>query len=149
MREIAIRGFANEKFNTTFGKGLFRRAVFNGSVELGSPGQKYLVDFYEYNHWVNLAKTPDQMATINRLDDEGIQNQSSALLSWLLHYDPLSKIKTPTDGFCIYLPQTSELYIQINDPDHQTQDEWSLNVHHCKTTGINKPVFIATNVALQ
>ena len=40
MREIAVRGFMNEKFNTTFGKGLFRRAMFNGSVELGIPNQK-------------------------------------------------------------------------------------------------------------
>ena len=45
MREIAIRGFINEKFNTTFGKGLFRRAVYNGSVELHDPNQKYLVDY--------------------------------------------------------------------------------------------------------
>lgn len=148
MREIVIRGFANEKFNTTFGKGLFRRAVFNGSVELGGPNQKYLVDFYEYNHWANLAKTPNQIATINNLIHQCIQNQASTLLSWLMHYDPLSKVKTPTDGFCVYLPKTQELYIQIDDPTHQTQDEWTLNVHHCKTTGINKPVFIATNIAL-
>ena len=45
MREIAVRGFINEKFNTTFGKGLFRRAVYNGSVELHKPNQKYLVDY--------------------------------------------------------------------------------------------------------
>ena len=42
MREIAIRGFANEKFNTSFGKGLFRRAVFNVSVEVRDPYTKYL-----------------------------------------------------------------------------------------------------------
>ena len=44
MREIAVRGFINDKFNTTFGKGLFRRAVFNGSVEIRDPYSKYLVD---------------------------------------------------------------------------------------------------------
>lgn len=67
MREIAVRGFINEKFNTTFGKGLFRRAMFNGSVELGSPNQKYLVDYFEYSNWENTAKTDQQMATVRKL----------------------------------------------------------------------------------
>ncbi|OZA11815.1 MAG: hypothetical protein B7Y05_13805 [Polynucleobacter sp. 24-46-87] len=66
MREIAIRGFINEKFNTTFGKGL----------------------------------------------------------------------------------NTRELFIKIDDPTNQTQDEWTLNVHACRATGANKPVFIAANVDL-
>jgi len=47
-REIAVRGFINERFGSTHAQGLFRRAVYNGSIELRNPFQKYLVDFYAY-----------------------------------------------------------------------------------------------------
>ena len=77
MREIAVRGFMNEKFNTTFGKGLFRRAMFNGSVELGNPNQKYLVDYFEYSNWENTAKTDEQMATVRKLSEAGIASSWS------------------------------------------------------------------------
>ena len=41
-REIAVRGFNNERINTSFGKGLFRRAIYNGSVELRNPNENTL-----------------------------------------------------------------------------------------------------------
>ena len=47
-REIAVRGFMNEKFGTTFGKGLFHRAIYNGTVEVRDPYTKYLIDLFEY-----------------------------------------------------------------------------------------------------
>ena len=43
-REIAVRGFMNEKFGSSYGKGLFHRAIFNGSVEIRNPYTKYLID---------------------------------------------------------------------------------------------------------
>ena len=67
MREIAIRGFINEKYNTPFGKGLFRRAIYNGSVELHNPNQKYLVDFYDYAHWEFRAKSDAQIKVLKNL----------------------------------------------------------------------------------
>ncbi len=148
MREIAVRGFTNEKFNTTFGKGLFRRAVFNGSVELRDPSLKYLVDYYQYPEWEALAKVNKQMDIINKLDGSGMPENEDLLFSWLVHYDPLTKIKTKVDGYSVYSPSTQELYITINDPDNQTNEEWSLDVHNCKNLGHHKPVFIATNVDL-
>lgn len=148
MREIAVRGFINEKFNTTFGKGLFRRAVYNGSVELRNPNTKYLVDFYRYVEWENLAKTDDQLAIVRKLAKSDISRDDEVLMSWVVHYDPLTKKKTTIDGFAILSPSSSELYIAIKDLDHGTNEEWTLNTQSCKTTGINKPVFIATNVDL-
>jgi len=145
MREIAVRGFINEKFNTTFGKGLFRRAVYNGSVELRNPNSKYLVDYYQYPEWEALAKRDDQLTIINRLADSGITEQDELLYSWLMHYDPFSKAKTPVSGYSIYSQDTCELFIQINDPDNQTMEDWTLDVRACKTIAANKPVFIATN----
>ncbi len=148
MREIAIRGFINEKFNTTFGKGLFRRAVYNGSVELHDPNQKYLVDYFSYREWETQAKTDEQIRVINDLINSGIAQEKDMLFSWLVHYDPLTKSKERAEGYSVYSPNTRELFIKIDDPARQTQDEWTLNVHHCKVTGANKPVFIAANVDL-
>ena len=148
MREIAVRGFTNEKFNTTFGKGLFRRAVFNGSVELRNPSLKYLVDYYQYPEWEALAKDSKQMDIINKLDGSGMPENEDLLFSWLIHYDPLTKTKTKVDGYSVYSPSTQELYIEINDSNNQTNEEWSLDVHNCKNLGHHKPVFIATNVDL-
>jgi len=148
MREIAVRGFVNEKFNTTFGKGLFRRAVFNGSVELHKPNQKYLVDYYSYFEWEAQARSDDQIAVIKKLDSTNVTQENDLLFSWLVHYDPLTKSKERVDGYSVYSPNTRELFIQINDERNQTQDEWTLSVHPCKSTGANKPVFIAANVDL-
>ncbi len=148
-REIAVRGFVNEKFNTTFGKGLFRRAVFNGSVELRNPSLKYLVDYYQYPEWEALAKDNKQMDVINKLDGSGMPENQDLLFSWLVHYDPLTKTKTKVDGYSVYSPSTSELYITINDHDNQNVEEWTLDVHLCRNVGTHKPVFIATNVDLK
>ncbi len=148
MREIAVRGFINEKFNTTFGKGLFRRAVFNGSVELHNPNQKYLVDYFSYLEWETQAKTDEQLKVINELTSVNLGKETDWLFSWLIHYDPLTKSKQRVNGYSIYSPNTRELFIKIDDPNNQTQDEWTLDVHSCKSTGANKPVFVAANVDL-
>ena len=148
MREIAIRGFINEKFNTTHGKGLFRRAIYNGSVELHNPNQKYLVDFYDYEQFQHTARTSEQIHVLKQLDQCNVSTVPELVLSWVVHYEPLTKTKTPVDGYCIYLQSTGELHIEIVDDQNGTNDEWDLRAHHCKSLGANKPVFIATNVDL-
>jgi len=148
MREIAIRGFINEKYNTPFGKGLFRRAIYNGSVELLNPNQKYLVDFYEYELFQHTAKTDDQIRTLKKFDACGVANTPDLVMSWIVHYEPLTKSKELVDGYCIYLQSTGEVHIEIDDVLNGTKDEWDLKAHHCKAIGANKPVFVATNVDL-
>jgi len=148
MREIAVRGFINEKFNTTFGKGLFRRAVYNGSVELHKPNQKYLVDYYSYLEWESQGKSDEQMAIVKSLESTNIAQEEDLLFSWLIHYDPLTKSKERVNGYSVYSPKTRELFIKIDDELNHTEDEWTLSVHPCRATGANKPVFVATNVDL-
>lgn len=147
-REIAVRGFINDRHNSTFGKGLFRRALYNGSVELGNPRQKYLIDLYEFGIWQHYAKTDYQLQVFQKINAMGADDQKDLLLSWVVHYDPLTKTKTPVNGYCAYLPSTAELYIEIHDEDHGTEDHWSLTVKPCKNSGTGKPAFIATNVDL-
>lgn len=146
MKEIIVRAFTNEKFNTTFGKGLFRRAVFNGSVEVRQPYSKYLIDLYSYAEWDRLASTAEQLEVAARIAKTDIPQQDEVLLSWIKHYDPITKTKTAIDGFCVVSLETGELYISIQDEEHGVYDEWTLPVRRCHKSGGNKPVFIATNM---
>ncbi len=147
-RHIAVRGFINERHNTTFGRGLFRRAIYNGSVELAHPSQKYLIDLYEFGIWQHHAQSDYQMDVFRKINAMNGDEQADLLLSWVVHYDPLTKAKTPVDGYCAYLASTNEMYIEIHDPERGTDHSWSLTVRSCKNAGLGKPVFIATNVDL-
>lgn len=148
MRAIAVRGFINDKLDTTSSRTLFRKALINGSVELRDPNQKYLVDYFNYLQWENQAKSDKQLEIINELRSQGFDKEPDYLFSWMLHYEPLTKSKTRVEGYSIYSSQTKELYVNINDVVNQTKDEWELNVCYCKTTGKNKPVFVASNCEL-
>jgi hypothetical protein len=148
MRAIAVRGFINDKLDTTTRRTLFRKALFNGSVELRDPNQKYLVDYFAYPQWELLARSDKQLDVVNELRAQDLYKEPEFLFSWILHYDPLTKTKTRVDGYSIYSINTKELYIKINDAINQTTDDWELNVCHCKAVGKNKPVFIASNCEL-
>ena len=130
MREIAIRGFINEKYNTTYGKGLFRRAIYNGSVELHNPNQKYLVDFYDYEQFQHTAKSDAQIEVLKKLDQCNVSSVEGLVLSWIIHYEPLTKTKNPVDGYCIYLQSTGELHIEVIDVQNGTNEQWDLRAHH-------------------
>jgi hypothetical protein len=147
-RPIAVRGFINERFNTTYGKGLFRRALFTGSIELRDPNQKYLVDLYHYVDWQHSAKTDEEIEVLKKLDAVGMDKSPDAVMSWIKHYDPLTKAKTVVNGYAVYMPSTGEMYVEISDPANGTVDSWFLDARNCNSTGINKPVFIAANIDL-
>jgi hypothetical protein len=115
---------------------------------LHNPNQKYLVDYFSYLEWESQAKSDEQMAIVKSLESTNVAQEEDLLFSWLIHYDPLTKSKERADGYSVYSPNTRELFIKIDDPANQTVDEWTLNVHNCKSTGANKPVFIAANVDL-
>ena len=87
-RAIAVRLFINDKFNTTYGKSLFRKAIFNGMIELKDPKTKFLVDLYQYPKWEALAKNDMQMDTIRELANTDFPADESLLFSWIAHYDP-------------------------------------------------------------
>ncbi len=148
QKDIVVRGFMNEKFGATYGKGLFYRAIYNGSVELRNPYSKYLIDLFEYGRWEVNAKSDGQLTWTKRLARAQINEAPEALASWIQHYDPAAKLKTPVDGVCIYLPISQELYISINDPAQDINEEWTLKTNHCLKSGPNKPIFIATNFDL-
>ncbi len=147
-RQIAVRGFTNEKFNTSFGRGLFRRAIYNGSIELGDPKEKYLIDLYDFANWQHAAKTDYQIDVFRKMVEAGAEDESDILLSWMLHYDPLTKTKTPVNGYAVYLPASREMHIRIDDSERNTEEEWTLTTQICRATGVGKPVFVASNIDL-
>ena len=149
MREIAVRLFINEKFMGSYGKGVFNRAIYNGSIELHNPHQKYLVDFYDYAHWEFRAKSDAQIKVLKYLEQTDLPKAPNLLMSWIKHYDPMTKTKTQVPGFCAYLQDSNELHLHIDDSEHSVAEEWDLQVRQCKNTGVKLPVLIATNVALE
>jgi hypothetical protein len=106
-----------------------------------------LIDLFEYSRWEASAKSDEQLTWVDKMRSARIDSTDS-VVSWVQHYDPMSKTKQSVDGVCVYLSETQELHISINDPDHDVVDTWTLDVKSCAKSGTNKPVFIATNVDL-
>lgn len=144
-KEIAVRLFENKKLGTTFGKGLYRSAVFNASAEIKDPHVKYLLDFYQFDRWQHTANTDQQIATLNQIDG---YCSADHLTSWITRYNPATKEKTPVQGVAIFHPNTHMLEIGIVDPESGVEDTWSLPVKACSVTRSNSPSLIATNTEL-
>ena len=83
---VAVRLFENQAYGTTYGKGLYRRAIYNGTVDVKTPKVKYLIDLFSYEEWAHQARTDQQMVVLQSVED-----QPHALFSWVQRYDPLTK----------------------------------------------------------
>ena len=107
-KEIAVRLFENKKLGTTYGRGLYRTAVFNASAEIKDPHVKYLLDFYQYDRWEHTANTDQQIAMLNQ-----VAGYCSAddLTSWVTRYDLVSKTKTHVQGVAILDEKSNTLRI--------------------------------------
>ena len=51
--EIAVRLYDNPFYGTTHGKGLYRKALFNGTADISTPSAKYLLDFESVEGWAH------------------------------------------------------------------------------------------------
>ena len=78
---IAVRLYDNQTYGTTYGKGLYRKAIFNGTIDNQDRSITYLVDFYNYQDWVNQAKNDQQMHIV-----ANIKPTADTLYSWVKHY---------------------------------------------------------------
>ena len=47
-KSIAVRFYENKRYGSTYGKGLFHKAVFNATADLQEPRVKYLLDLIQY-----------------------------------------------------------------------------------------------------
>jgi hypothetical protein len=143
--EIAVRLYENQTYGTTYGKGLFRKALFNGSIDIKTPCTKYVIDLFNYDDWCNIAKTSEQMVIIH-----DVPQQDDTLFSWINRYDRTTKQKTLVSGFCSFDCDSKGMRIMILDPVSQIEDVWQISAKPCQsnTNGLRSPQLLATNADL-
>ena len=142
---IAVRLYENQVYGTTFGRGLYRRALYNGTIDLRTSGVKYLVDLYTGEDWANQAKSDEQMLII-----EGVGLAPGYLYSWMRRFDSVLGVKTPVLGFCIFDTVSLEVRVLISDDETGIQGTWCLSGKPCRTAraGQKSPQILATNYDL-
>jgi hypothetical protein len=139
--EIAVRLYENQTYGTTYGKGLFRKALFNGSIDIKTPCTKYVIDLFNYDDWCNIAKNSEQMVIIR-----DVPQQDDTLFSWINRYDRTTKQKTLVMGVCTIDTDALAVTATIIDTDSCIEDAWSMQARACKSTGTyNSPQLLATN----
>lgn len=121
-KEIAVRLYQNAKYGMTYAKGVRHQALFNAAADIKEPNVKYLLDFYTYEHWEFLAKSHqlEIVQQVRELVDE------DTLVSWVLRYDPATKIKTPVYGFSTLQMSTNQLILCVVDSELSIEDSWRL-----------------------
>jgi hypothetical protein len=143
--EIAIRLYENLSYGTTYAKGLFRRAVFNGTADTKNPTNKYLLDFYSYEDWCNQAKSDGQMEVIRAVVED-----KHKLYSWVKHYDKPTMQKKSVGGYCSLDMQSLDMNLLICDEVNAVEAEWQIAAKPCKQgqSGTKSPQLLATNADL-
>ncbi len=140
--EIAIRLYENNAYGTTYGKGLYRKALYNGTIDIKRPSVKYLIDLHNYDEWMNQAKTDMQMAVLDAIDD--VKNR---LYSWIQRYDPVTKQKTLVYGVCTLDLTTLSMIVLVGDATFGVEERWDVDAKPCRLrgTGVKSPQLLATN----
>jgi hypothetical protein len=140
---VAIRLYDNQKYGTTYGKGMYRTAIYNGTIDFKNSSTKYLVDFYTADHWMNTARTDAQMEILRSLGNPN----NKQLHSWLYSYDDKTKRKTFVNGLCFFDLDTLEIKLLVADEATGIELDETLQAKPCKIrSGTAKsPQLLATN----
>jgi hypothetical protein len=143
MKEITARLWENKLYGTTFGKGQYRKAIYNGTLEIPSPYAKYLVDFEEVEAWFHFPKSAIHVEMVNRLKNIPA-NEDGVLMSWIYRYE--AGIKSAVEGYASLDMNYSRIYIEINDSANGINEYWELPVRSCiaRIPGKPTPALIAT-----
>lgn len=144
MKELTARLWENKMYGTTYGKGQYRKAVFNGTLEIQKPYAKYLVDMEDIETWFHFPKSSIHVGITNRIAQPP-SNEDGILMSWLYRYE--GGIKTAIDGYAALDMNNNQLSIQINDVEYGITESWELPVRKCisRVPGKPTPALIATN----
>ena len=145
QQEIAVRLYENAYYGTTYGKGLYRKAIYNGSIDMKNPSRKYVIDLFQYSDWSIQANSQEQEAiasTISKTPDK--------IYSWIYRYDSATKTKTPVTGCCLLDLNSNTIGIVIYSDNALCNDIWELEARPCKPTndGRKVPQLLATNTDL-
>jgi hypothetical protein len=144
MKEITVRFWENQKYGSTYGKGLYRKAHYNSTAEIVAPSAKYLLDFLDLETWVHFANSPEQLEVISRFK-ELPKNDPCMLASWITRYQ--NKQKTVVGGYAFMLLEESELDLDIIDKQNGIDEKWTLPIKPCIKRDPTKPspCLIASN----
>ena len=145
QQEIAVRLYDNKFYGTTYGKGLYRKAIYNGSIDMKNPSRKYVIDLFQYNDWSIQASTDEQVKIT-----ETVSKVPDTIYSWIFLYDPTTKIKTHVYGCCVLDLNSNKMEILINSNGNENSVFWELEARPCKPTndGRKVPQLLATNTDL-
>ena len=146
QKDIAVRMFTNDTYGKSYAKGKFKKAIFNATAELRNPSLKYLLDFYRYKDWVNVARTDEDMLAVEELADPVFMNNPDIMLSWVQYYDPLTKQKLRVAGVGVLDLARGTLKLLVDDLTHDVSELWNLDVATCKASGPGKPALLAANI---
>ncbi len=149
-RAIAVRFYENKRFGKTYGKGMYHKAVFNATADVQLPRAKYLLDMYDYNDWINTAKTDADMEALG-VAEEFIAGscKDDLLATWLKRIDS-DGTKQRVEGFGVLDLETGKLVLVVDDKETGIEQAWKLDVKPCKPSAVNKnsPQLLATNIEL-
>ena len=148
QKEIAVRVYENKKYGTTYAKGVWHKALFNGSIDVKGSSAAYLVDFFNANDWADQIKHPLQIEITNGIFNEDPPTKHQ-VFSWLQRYNRQTKTKGYVDGFVRYDMSTGDMLVYINDSIDGYEETWRLNARPCRTGTTNAPDILATNTDLK
>jgi hypothetical protein len=146
--QIEVRLFENARYGTTFGKGKYRKAIFNGTADLRQRDTKYLLDMEEYNVWQHSAKTDADIEVLKGLDALLTDSDKAhTLATWILRWDVVEKTRTKVAGVAWLDLETNKLRLLIEDAEMELADDWDLQAKTCRANreGKKAPNLLATN----
>jgi hypothetical protein len=144
--EMALRLYDNPAYGSTYGKGLYRRAIYNGSIDVKEPHVKYVVDLYNFEDWSNQARTAAQMEVV-----QSVPKSNDMLYSWINRYDTLTKTKKAVTGVCTLDLQNLDAIVLVGDDEVGVVERWDFTAKPCKQAraGVKAPKLLGTNADLQ
>jgi hypothetical protein len=121
---------------------MYRRALFNGTIDAKSPTAKYLVDCFNYQDWCNQASTDEQMAVL-----AAVEADDKKLYSWIKHYDTVTRAKRLVGGCMQFDLDILDMNIMICDETAGVADHWRIEGKPCKTAmkSQKSPQILGTN----
>ena len=149
-KEIAVRFYENKRYGSTYGKGLFHKAVFNATADLQQPRAKYLLDMLCYKDWVNTAKSDQDMELVATAEDLISANDCKDVLATFVKRLDADGSKPRVNGLALLDLNTHQLTLVIEDEAMSVMQAWQLEARPCRASHTNKnsPQMLATNVDL-
>ncbi len=151
-KEVAVRFYENKRYGSTYAKGAFHKAVFNGTADLALPSVKYLLDMLEFSAWGQSAKSDADIEILNNARDLLALRQydTREVLGTFIKRLNRDGSKSRVSGFAVLDLNSRDLVLAIDDADMEVAQLWQLEAKACRAVSLSKnsPQLLATNVDL-